>query len=53
MADEQETVLLGTVRFDDVLHKKVGSAKKGKVGILYLPKDWVGSEVTVVRRRKD
>lgn len=53
MAEEQETVLLGTVPFRDALHKKVGSAKKGKVGIVYLPKDWVGSEVTVIRRSRE
>jgi hypothetical protein len=53
MTDEQETVHIPSALFEDVVRKKVGSAKKGKVGVVYLPGDWVGSEVTVVRRRKD
>jgi len=52
MDDDEPKVELGTARLSDVQSKKVGSVKQHSIGVVYLPGEWIGSEVIVVRRRK-
>lgn len=48
----EPTVELGSANLSDVVSKKVGSVKKRTIGIVYLPEEWIGSDVIVVRKKK-
>lgn len=52
MGNDEMIVQLGMAQLQDVQTKTVGSVKKHTIGVVYLPGDWIGSEVVVVRRRR-